>query len=168
MFKALDQTWYSPSSISEVFEARASASLQCTDTACLKANAEVHKFAPFTANGVPTWLVLTYVASNVVLNGLNYFWFSKMIETVMKRFREPAPAEKEKKEKKRKEEELLKLKEKVPQNAILDAATKLQEEEGNMFGSDSNGQAPSGVDLGITDAVRKRKAEMASNVPLTP
>ncbi|RJE24575.1 hypothetical protein PHISCL_03106 [Aspergillus sclerotialis] len=168
MFKALSQTWYSPSSISEVFQARASASLQCTDTSCLRANSEVHKFAAYTANGIPTWLVATYVASNLVLNGLNYFWFSKMIETVMKRFREPAPAEKEKKKKKEKEEEMLKLKEKIPRNAVLDAASKLQEEEGNMFAGDSDGQVPSGVDLGITDALRKRKAELASNVPLTP
>lgn len=168
MFKALSQTWYSPSSISEVFQARASASLQCTDKSCLRANAEVHKFASYTTDGIPTWLVVTYVASNLVLNGLNYFWFSKMIETVMKRFREPAPAEKEKEKKKKEEEEMLKLKEKVPQDAVLDAASKLQEEEGNMFVGDSDGQVPSGVDMGVTDALRKRKAEMASNVPLTP
>lgn len=38
---------------------------------------------------IPVWLALTYLASNVVLNTLNFFWFAKMVETVRKRFQPP-------------------------------------------------------------------------------
>lgn len=38
---------------------------------------------------IPVWLALTYLASNLVLNTLNFFWFAKMIETVRKRFQPP-------------------------------------------------------------------------------
>lgn len=38
---------------------------------------------------VPVWLAGCYLASNLVLNGLNWFWFSKMIETLRKRFDPP-------------------------------------------------------------------------------
>ena len=38
---------------------------------------------------VPLWLISAYLASNVILNGLNWFWFSKMIETLRKRFDPP-------------------------------------------------------------------------------
>jgi hypothetical protein len=38
---------------------------------------------------VPLWVVTAYLASNVILNGLNWFWFSKMIETLRKRFDPP-------------------------------------------------------------------------------
>ena len=38
---------------------------------------------------VPLWLASCYLLSNVVLNGLNWFWFSKMIETLRKRFDPP-------------------------------------------------------------------------------
>jgi len=61
----------------------------CLTEACVTANAEVAKFAKYTVRGVPLWLALTYVVSNIVLNVLNYYWFSKMIETVTKRFRNP-------------------------------------------------------------------------------
>lgn len=44
---------------------------------------------------VPLWLALTYLLSNLVLNALNFYWFSKMIDAVRKRFVPP----KEKKEK---------------------------------------------------------------------
>ncbi|KAL8704315.1 MAG: hypothetical protein Q9201_002537 [Fulgogasparrea decipioides] len=49
---------------------------------------------------IPTWLALTYLGSNVVLNTLNFYWFGKMIETVKKRFRTPPKAKDEKEEKK--------------------------------------------------------------------
>lgn len=39
---------------------------------------------------VPSWLAFLYLGSNITLNSLNYFWFSKMIDAVTKRFREPA------------------------------------------------------------------------------
>lgn len=38
---------------------------------------------------IPLWLVITYLASNVVLNLLNLYWFGKMIETIRKRFDPP-------------------------------------------------------------------------------
>jgi hypothetical protein len=38
---------------------------------------------------VPVWLAGCYLLSNVTLNGLNWFWFSKMIETLRKRFDPP-------------------------------------------------------------------------------
>jgi hypothetical protein len=38
---------------------------------------------------VPLWLVCAYLASNLVLNSLNWFWFGKMIETLRKRFDPP-------------------------------------------------------------------------------
>lgn len=38
---------------------------------------------------VPLWLASAYLASNLVLNGLNWFWFTKMIETLRKRFDPP-------------------------------------------------------------------------------
>lgn len=38
---------------------------------------------------VPLWLAFAYLASNLVLNGLNWFWFTKMIETLRKRFDPP-------------------------------------------------------------------------------
>ncbi|KAF2197213.1 DUF887-domain-containing protein [Delitschia confertaspora ATCC 74209] len=38
---------------------------------------------------VPMWLAFCYLASNLTLNGLNWFWFGKMIETLRKRFEPP-------------------------------------------------------------------------------
>ncbi|KAI0204689.1 TLC domain-containing protein [Astrocystis sublimbata] len=35
---------------------------------------------------VPLWLAAVYVASNMTLNSLNFYWFFKMIEAVRKRF----------------------------------------------------------------------------------
>lgn len=37
---------------------------------------------------VPVWLASVYLASNIVLNSLNFYWFGKMIETIRKRFTE--------------------------------------------------------------------------------
>lgn len=44
------------------------------------------------ATTVPVWLVAVYVASNIVLNLLNWHWFFRMIAAVRKRF-EPAKKE---------------------------------------------------------------------------
>lgn len=41
------------------------------------------------ARSLPQWLALSYLASNIVLNVLNYYWFGKMIETLRKRFEPP-------------------------------------------------------------------------------
>lgn len=38
---------------------------------------------------VPVWLAGCYLLSNLVLNGLNWYWFGKMIETIRKRFDPP-------------------------------------------------------------------------------
>jgi hypothetical protein len=38
---------------------------------------------------VPLWVVTAYLVSNLILNGLNWFWFGKMIETLRKRFDPP-------------------------------------------------------------------------------
>lgn len=159
MFKALRQTWSSPSSVLEIFQARAATATACADETCLRANTEVYKFSDYAANGVPAWLVFTYVASNLVLNSLNYYWFSKMIDAVMKRFREPAAAKE-----KREPGEEIKLKEKAPENAVLDAATKLQEQEGSTIAEKvANGQ----VDLGIADALRRRNVDLGMDVELS-
>ncbi|KAL1638832.1 hypothetical protein SLS58_008537 [Diplodia intermedia] len=71
--------------------------------------AETMRFAEGTE--VPVWLAATYLAANLTLNSLNFFWFNKMIETVRKRFEPPlgtkrpekgdAAAEKKKKNVKR-------------------------------------------------------------------
>lgn len=45
---------------------------------------------------VPVWLAFTYLGSNIVLNTLNFFWFTKMIEAIRKRF---VPQKEVKKEK---------------------------------------------------------------------
>ncbi len=50
------------------------------------------------AKPIPVWLAGMYVASNLVLNGLNWYWIVKMIAAVKKRFtpvQEPAVTEKE-------------------------------------------------------------------------
>lgn len=51
------------------------------------ANSEVIMFAG--DNMVPLWLPVCYLASNLTLNGLNWYWFGKMIETLRKRFDPP-------------------------------------------------------------------------------
>ncbi|KAF2849922.1 DUF887-domain-containing protein [Plenodomus tracheiphilus IPT5] len=38
---------------------------------------------------VPLWLAGAYLASNIILNGLNWFWFGKMIQTLRSRFDPP-------------------------------------------------------------------------------
>lgn len=48
---------------------------------------EIMRFAG--ARDVPVWLAVSYLSANLVLNGLNYYWFGKMIETIRKRFPPP-------------------------------------------------------------------------------
>lgn len=38
---------------------------------------------------VPPWLALAYVLANTILSGLNFWWFSRMVVTVRKRFQKP-------------------------------------------------------------------------------
>ncbi|PSN73697.1 DUF887-domain-containing protein [Corynespora cassiicola Philippines] len=65
----------------------------------------------FAAEPVPLWLAFCYLASNITLNGLNWFWFGKMIETIRKRFDPPygtrRPEKEEKKEKKEEDKVLV-------------------------------------------------------------
>jgi len=42
-----------------------------------------------THRHLPVWLTITYLISNLTLNLLNLFWFSKMIATIRKRFDPP-------------------------------------------------------------------------------
>jgi len=35
---------------------------------------------------IPYWVVFAYITSNLCLNGLNYYWFTKMVDAVRKRF----------------------------------------------------------------------------------
>lgn len=41
------------------------------------------------SQGIPLWLGLVYLASNLTLNSLNIFWFGKMIQTIRSRFDPP-------------------------------------------------------------------------------
>ncbi|KAL2020691.1 hypothetical protein VTK56DRAFT_8087 [Thermocarpiscus australiensis] len=52
-------------------------------------------FFALYAKPVPVWLATVYVASNVVLNALNWHWFFKMIRAVRKRFEPPKPGKRE-------------------------------------------------------------------------
>ncbi|KKZ62565.1 hypothetical protein EMCG_02972 [[Emmonsia] crescens] len=93
------------------------------------ANAEVSKFADAQmAGGIPLWLIATYLGSNLILNSLNIFWFWKMIETVMKRFRVPAPGAETKAET---EEPSTRIKRELSDSSgvVLAATAKLEEEE---------------------------------------
>lgn len=38
---------------------------------------------------VPVWLAASYLSANICLNGLNWYWFGKMIEAIRKRFDPP-------------------------------------------------------------------------------
>lgn len=109
-------------------------SVLCIDEVCARANAEISKFAHHTAAGLPLWLAATYLSSNLILNSLNFYWFSKMIETVMKRFRDPVPvpvmAEAE-----------IKTEKGVVNNFPSEAATKLEEK-----GTFSNGGITTSAD----------------------
>ena|SRR5690606_593252 len=48
--------------------------------------------AEFAAQGqsVPVWLAATYLGSNSILNFLNYYWFTRMIQTLRSRFEKPS------------------------------------------------------------------------------
>ncbi|KAL4933666.1 TLC domain-containing protein [Aspergillus undulatus] len=164
MLNALKHTWNAgPSSplnpvdiTAQIFQARDDGSL-CVNETCVRANAEITKYSNYTAGGVPTWLVATYVTSNLILNGLNYYWFSKMIETVMKRFHGPAatPEKVPVREIPEHNKENSTV-EDLAQQAVLDAAAKLGREEGSLFLGDNEQSVASGVDASLS-GVRNRK-----------
>lgn len=167
MWKALQQTWSAQASPLQA-PANVNAHIfyptrdggMCIDETCARANAEISRFKDYTAGGVPTWLVLTYVVSNLILNFLNYFWFSKMIETVLKRFRTPQKKDDENPEKL----------EDFAQKVILEAAAKLEEDESALRRGElplSSEQIASGIDVGaLGEELRKRRAELVAKVPL--
>ena len=164
MWKALSQTWSASASSSslldpvnisaQVFQAR-DGSL-CMNEACAKAQAQVDKYSKYTAGGTPTWLVVTYVVSNLVLNTLNYYWFSKMVETVLKRFRSPAKENKD-----IKQEPLQAAQDEIANNdIILDAAARLEQEQGGPLLADEQRKFASALDInttGLAEELRKRK-----------
>lgn len=171
MWYALQQTWSaSASPLQTPVNVNAQVFLPgrgggiCIDETCARANAEISRFKDFTAEGVPTWLVVTYVASNLILNFLNYFWFSKMVETVLKRFRAPSD---EKKKKAGEEPEKI---EDIAQDAILEAAAKLEQEEGALLRGElplSAEQIASGTDIAtLGEELRRRRVELVAKVPL--
>lgn len=163
MFAALKQTWDAQAAAAggpvnvnpQVFGDRL-ANVVCSDELCVKANAEVSQFAKYTAGGVPTWLVATYVSSNLILNFLNYYWFSKMIDAVMKRFREPAPTE-------------------APQpgeeggkevsKTIVEASGDLQKGEENFLTGDASvdGNSSTGADIGNSVKELRNRTATASS-----
>ncbi|KAK5013181.1 hypothetical protein LTR16_002101 [Cryomyces antarcticus] len=51
---------------------------------------DIMAFAPPEAERlVPVWLAAAYMGANLVLNALNYYWFSRMIQTIRARFEPP-------------------------------------------------------------------------------
>lgn len=177
MWRALSHAWSASASSTspldpvninaQVFEPRDGA--LCMNEDCVKAQAQLDKYSSYTAAGVPTWLVLTYVVSNIVLNALNYYWFSKMIETVLKRFR--GPAAKDKKEDSA--QELLKAvqEENTDRNIILEAAAKLEHEQGGALLADEQRRFASALNLtsdGLAEELRKRKNNPASAAAIPP
>ncbi|PGH10906.1 hypothetical protein AJ80_07349 [Polytolypa hystricis UAMH7299] len=125
----------------------------CVDEVCSKATAEVSRFAQYNAGGIPFWLVLTYLGSNLILNSLNFYWFYKMIDTVLKRFRTPAAKDKKLEAKAEKLD---------AQEIVIEAAAKLEEENFFINGSADAGEpkVPIAVVSGSTTATgaRRRKA----------
>ncbi|WYZ43001.1 hypothetical protein EsH8_VI_000700 [Colletotrichum jinshuiense] len=63
------------------------------ETGTILAPTGVMQFATATST-VPTWLAVTYLMSNLTLNGLNFYWFIMMIRAVRKRFQPAKPADK--------------------------------------------------------------------------
>lgn len=70
-------------------------SISALTTGAAAMDPEVMRYANAAMGPLPVWLALLYVVANVTLNGLNVWWFFKMIAAVRKRF-EPAAKEKTK------------------------------------------------------------------------
>ncbi|KAJ5774518.1 hypothetical protein N7457_009414 [Penicillium paradoxum] len=139
----------------------------CVNEACLRANAEIAKYQDYTAGGVPTWLILTYVGSNLILNSLNFYWFSKMVETVLKRFR--VPAESDAKKGTVSAEKAAQPKEDIMRDVVLETAAQLEQEETAVLQGDLSAvreHVSSAVDAGLGEELRKRRADLVAKVPL--
>lgn len=139
----------------------------CLDETCARANAEITRFAEHTAAGVPTWLVVTYVTSNLILNFLNFYWFSKMVDTVLKRFRKPVEEVQKEKELSR-AEKAAKLKDEIAQDIVLEAAAQLEKDEATLRTGEflTQEQISSAIDKGLGENLRRRKDELIGKVPL--
>lgn len=178
MWNALQQTWSAaaaplsePVSINAHVFYPARDGRLCVNEACARANAEITKFKEHTAGGVPTWLVVTYVGSNLILNFLNFYWFSKMVETVLKRFRTPADAAGMKKGTKEpvSAEKDAQLKEDIVHDVVLEAASKLEQQETAILQDELSSlheKISSSVDSGLGEELRKRRAELVAKLPL--
>ena len=58
------------------------------EKSCVAAQAEVMRFSGLGTAAIPIWLAGTYLIANILLNTLNFYWYGRMIKTVMKRFSE--------------------------------------------------------------------------------
>ncbi|EEH39748.1 DUF887 domain-containing protein [Paracoccidioides lutzii Pb01] len=152
-----------PVNVLSFFQDRSS--IPCATETCTMANAEISKFADAqNISGIPIWLIATYLGSNLILNSLNFYWFWKMIETVMKRFRVPAP---DAQEKTKTEESKIKIKLGAPNShaIVLEAAAKLEQEErlfinGGIsdYTEDETVTVSSSTATTTTPSARRRKA----------
>ncbi|KAH0839042.1 hypothetical protein AYO21_04640 [Fonsecaea monophora] len=90
-----------PASHSSIFVPR-DGQLCLGDKSCIIAQSEVMQFTGSQTESVPVWLAGVYLTCNLVLNSLNFYWFGKMIEAVLKRFEgkphEEFPRERERKQ----------------------------------------------------------------------
>jgi hypothetical protein len=91
-------TYHSFRVFADVYRAYAAGAVTLTDVQTGKLNSTTvvgnagfkHDVLAFAeGQTVPLWLAAAYLASNLTLNGLNWFWFGKMIETLRKRFDPP-------------------------------------------------------------------------------
>jgi len=105
------------------------------DMKCVAAQAEVMKFAGNGVDAVPLWLAGTYLGANLLLNSLNWIWFGRMIETVMKRFRE-IPERAAKSRQKRRESVVLEVADGLEQDDMMHGPMVLEKDEGQSTAVD--------------------------------
>jgi len=54
-----------------------------------KSGEPISEIMKYARKDVPVWLAGSYLASNIVLNILNWYWMGQMITTIRKRFDPP-------------------------------------------------------------------------------
>ncbi|KAJ5947116.1 hypothetical protein N7466_000131 [Penicillium verhagenii] len=169
MWTALQHTWKGSSGpltepidiMANVFQLTRDGNM-CVDETCARANAQISQFKEYTSAGVPTWLVSTYVVSNLILNFLNYFWFFKMVETVLKRFRTPEASKEKTEASGEKKGQSAKSQDLTP-DLILQAAAELEQAEGSPMREQASSRD---VHAGTNEELRKRRVDLVSKVPL--
>ena len=73
--------------VTAYFHARSqSPAFPSTEEPSFNATLSDMRFAKGPAANVPLWLVVVYLASNLILNALNFYWYAKMITAIRKRF----------------------------------------------------------------------------------